>query len=187
MDDPSVWSDDEWDPDGGLGLDLKLGLSSELTLDLTVNPDFAQVEIDDQVVNLTRFPLYFPEKREFFLEKANLFRFGPPYNQLFYSRRIGLDDEGETLPIYYGARITGKVGSTEIGAFDMLQGSRNGIPERHFDVVRLKQDIGRSSVGGIFSRRGSGDGLAVLRVDAALTDQQGKSGEQQGRGRRSAT
>lgn len=150
-----AWSSDDWDPDGEAGLDVKLGLSSELTLDLTVNPDFAQVEIDDELVNLTRFPLFFPEKREFFLEKANLFRFGPGYNRLFYSRRIGLDDVGQTVPIYYGARLTGKIRSTEIGAFDMLQRGANGIPERRFDVVRLKQDIGRSSVGGIVTRRAS--------------------------------
>ena len=156
--DPEVWSSDEWDPDGEIGLDVKLGLSSELTLDLTVNPDFAQVEIDDELVNLTRFPLFFPEKREFFLEKANLFRSGPPYNLLFYSRRIGLDETGQTLPIYYGARLTGKIGSTEIGAFDMLQGSAHGAPQRRFDVVRVKQDVGRSSLGAMFLRRGSGDG-----------------------------
>lgn len=153
IDDEDVWVRDDWDPDGEIGLDVKYGLTSELTLDLTLNPDFAQVEIDDEIVNLTRFPIDFPEKREFFLEKANLFRFGPGYNQLFYSRRIGLDDEDQTVPIYYGARLTGKVGSTEIGAFDMLQKGRGG----HFNVVRLKRDVGRSSVGAMFSRRGSGD------------------------------
>jgi hypothetical protein len=151
--DPDGWAEDEWDSDGEIGLDAKLGLTSELTLDLTVNPDFAQVEIDDELVNLTRFPLYFPEKREFFLEKANLFRFGPGYNRLFYSRRIGLDGEGETLPIHYGARLTGKIGSTELGGMHMLQGKAHGVPEQQYSVARVKQDVGRSSVGAMYSRR----------------------------------
>ena len=166
--DPDVWADDDWDPDGEIGLDVKLGLSSELTLDLTVNPDFAQVEIDDELVNLTRFPLFFPEKREFFLEKANLFSFGPGYNQLFYSRRIGLDDVGETLPIYYGARLTGKIGSTEIGALDMVQGGARGVPQRRFDVVRLKQDVGRSSIGGIYARRGTENNLEPVNTSFGI-------------------
>jgi hypothetical protein len=155
LDDPDAWSQDEWDPEGEIGLDVKMGLTSALTLDLTVNPDFAQVEIDDELVNLTRFPLYFPEKRDFFLEKANLFRFGPGYNQMFYSRRIGLDESGQTLPIHYGARLTGKVSSTEIGGMHMVQGSARGVPEQQFTVGRIKQEIGRSSVGAMYTRRGT--------------------------------
>lgn len=138
----------DWDTDFEIGLDIKASLSSAFTLDLTVNTDFAQVEIDDELVNLTRFPLFFPEKREFFLERANLFRFGSPSNLLFYSRSIGLDAQGRTVPLRYGSRLTGRLGSTEIGFMDIEQSDAEGLPERRFDVLRVRQDVGsRSSIG----------------------------------------
>src|SRR5213075_1996935 len=94
--------------DGKFGLDAKLGVSPTLTADLTVNTDFAQVESDQQVINLTRFPLFFPEKREFFLESSGIFAFGAQGRaQLFYSRRVGLDTLGAPYPILAGARVTG--------------------------------------------------------------------------------
>ena len=109
------------------GLDAKISLSSALNLDITVNTDFAQVESDQEQVNLTRFPLFFPEKREFFLENAGLFRIGettrsfePASTLLFFSRRIGLSEDGDEIPIIGGARLTGKLGGTEIGAFHIV-------------------------------------------------------------------
>jgi len=102
------------------GLDIKYGLTSNLTLDLTLNTDFAQVEADDQQINLTRYSLFFPEKRVFFQEKSDIFDFSTVGgNNLFYSRRIGLY-EGNVVRIYGGARLTGKVGNWDMGFLDSL-------------------------------------------------------------------
>ena len=138
------------------GLDAKIALGSNLNLDLTVNTDFAQVEADEQQVNLTRFELFFPEKREFFLENAGLFEVGeknrpfdPKETVLFFSRRIGLSEDGDILPIRGGARITGKIGRTDVGAFHIRQEEVGGeSPEIGFSAVRLRRDVlARSSVG----------------------------------------
>ena len=99
--------------EGDIGLDVKYGVTAGLNLDLTINTDFAQAEVDDERVNLTRFPLFFPEKRDFFLENAGQFIVGATASNsqladLFFSRRIGLSDSGEHLPILGGARLTGK-------------------------------------------------------------------------------
>ncbi len=104
----------EWirkdEPELNAGLDIKYGLTSNMTLDLTLNTDFAQVEADDQMINLTRFSLFFPEKRQFFLERASIFDFNTGVsNTLFYSRRIGLNEE-EIIPIIGGARLIGRQG-----------------------------------------------------------------------------
>jgi hypothetical protein len=101
------------------GLDIKYGLTSNLTLDLTLNTDFAQVEADDQQINLTRFSLYFPEKRQFFMERASIFEvdFGRN-NQLFYSRKIGIYD-GEPVRIYGGVRLVGRLGDWDLGLLSM--------------------------------------------------------------------
>lgn len=130
---------------GRLGVDAKLGVSPTVTADLTVNTDFAQVEADQQVINLTRFPTFFPEKREFFLESSGLFDLGTPGRvQLFYSRRVGLDTAGAPVPILGGARIYGKAGPWAIGLMD----ARTGGDEQANDlVVRLGHDLlARSSV-----------------------------------------
>ena len=113
-----IEADDDTNGEFELGLDVKYGLTSNLTTDLTFNTDFAQVEADEEQVNLTRFSLFFPEKRPFFLEGAGLFDVGiprtsfrrPPPLLLFYSRRIGLAEE-HAVPIITGGKITGKVGS----------------------------------------------------------------------------
>jgi len=137
-------------------LDAKVALGSNLNLDVTVNTDFAQVEADQQQVNLTRFELFFPEKREFFLENAGLFQVGEafrpfeePQSLLFFSRRIGLSEDGDILPILGGARISGKVGATDVGAFHIRQQEvAGGPPATGFSAVRLRQDVlARSSVG----------------------------------------
>jgi hypothetical protein len=149
-----------------LGFDGKLALAPTLTLDFTVNTDFAQVEADRQVVNLTRFPLFFPEKRPFFLEAADQFEFGQQERlQVFYSRRIGLGPEGEPIPIVAGARVTGRVGRERIG----LLALRTGGDEDAVDVVaRIKHDIfSRGFVGAIVTAQG-GPGVPDTRRAAGV-------------------
>lgn len=159
---------DSWNTGGELGGDAKIGLSSNLTLDLTVNPDFAQVEVDDQLVNLTRFPLFYPEKRDFFLEKRDFFSFGSPMNRPFFSRRIGLGPTGQPVPIRYGGRLTGKVGRTELGVLEMEQGPEDGLPVQHFSVLRASRDVGtRSRLGFIGVRRDARDLLDAIGLDEA--------------------
>jgi len=134
------------------GIDLKYGLTSNLVLDLTANTDFAQVESDDQQVNLTRYSLYFPEKRLFFLERASVFDFGLGGNSnLFYSRRIGLSDDGEPVRILGGARLTGRLNKWDVGLLDMqtaplwqknLSGDRNMLlPSENFGAIRMRRQI----------------------------------------------
>ncbi len=105
------------------GVDAKLGITPTLTTDVTVNTDFAQVETDQQVINLTRFPFFFPEKRQFFLESSGLLDLGTPGRvQLFYSRRIGLDTSGAPVPILAGGRVYGRLGPWRIGVLDAQTG-----------------------------------------------------------------
>jgi len=161
------------------GMDLKYSLTPGLTLDLTYNTDFAQVEADVQQVNLTRFSLFFPEKRDFFLEKASLFEFGKrgfrgPEMLLFFSRRIGLEG-GREVPILGGGQLTGKVGALNVGALDIVTRETDDIPQAHFSVLRVKRDIfQRSSIGAIFTNRvdrGVGENRAVgVDADVWLTN-----------------
>ena len=126
------------------GLDVKIGLTSNLTADLTINTDFAQVEADDQQANLTRFSLFYPEKRLFFQERSSIFNFGfGTNNQLFYSRRIGLND-GQRVPILVGARLVGRVGLWDIGLLTMQTKaitSTDGValPSENMSVLRLRR------------------------------------------------
>lgn len=124
-----------------VGVDLKYPLTQTLTLDVTFNTDFAQVEADRAQINLTRFPLFFPEKRDFFLEGAGTFDLnfgGRPL--LFYSRRIGLSN-GEQIPIIAGARVVGKVDEYDIGVLDMQTGKKGNEPTTNYAVVRVKRSI----------------------------------------------
>jgi len=133
------------------GLDAKLAVSPTLTADFTAATDFAQVEADQQVINLTRFPFFFPEKRQFFLESSGLFDVGTPgRTQVFYSRRVGLDSAGNPVPIVAGGRLYGRVGSWRIGVLDVQTGG-----ERVNDaVVRVQHDLfARSYVGVIGALR----------------------------------
>jgi hypothetical protein len=152
--------------DPSVGLDAKLGLESGLVLDLTVNTDFAQVEADDEQVDLTRFNLFFPEKREFFLENAGIFEFGapqffgPPNILLFFSRRIGLQRTGfaeaQTVPMIGGARLTGRAGGQTVGVLNVVTGEKASLdaPVTNFAVGRIKRDIGqRSYIGAIVTHR----------------------------------
>ena len=148
------------DPDGNAGFDLKYNLTPSLTLDGTYRTDFAQVEVDDQQVNLDRFNLFFPEKRPFFLENAGFFSVGNPGEvDLFFSRRIGLNQAGEEIPIIGGGRASGKVGLWNVGLLDMQTEDQNLTPSNNFGVVRISRELpNRSAVGGIFvNRQGSGD------------------------------
>jgi len=132
----------------GFGFDAKVGLSSALNLDLTYNPDFSQAEVDDQVTNLQRFELYFPEKRQFFLENSGLFgNFGNTNINPFFSRRIGLD-----APVNAGARLSGKIGQDwRLGVMDMQTGSEGAYLTRNFFVTTIQKKIfSRSSIGAIF-------------------------------------
>jgi hypothetical protein len=156
---------DQLDRKGDIGLDVKWGVRPNLTADFTVNTDFAQVEADEEQVNLTRFDLFFPEKRPFFLENASMFQFGAPQQvDLFFSRRIGLAG-GLPIDILGGARLSGKVGSYNVGVLNMqtddavedLSG-RVISPANNFGVIRLQREVGRSNVGAIFvNRQGTGD------------------------------
>jgi hypothetical protein len=158
------------DSDGDGGVDLKLGLTEGLTADFTYNTDFAQVEEDEQQVNLTRFNVLFPEKREFFLEGQGIFAFGGVQTRprgggggqfqgnpipedvpiLFFSRRIGLH-EGREVPIDVGGRVTGKAGPYSIGLIDIRTSSNAavGVEGTNFGVVRIKRDILRRSAVGV--------------------------------------
>ena len=149
-----------------VGFDAKIGLSQSFNADLTFKTDFAQVEADQEVVNLSRFSLFFPEKRQFFTESAGIFDYsqnsgnlsGPGLLTLFYSRRVGLND-GREIPILAGARVTGRAGHTTIGAMNIETDRSSTTPRANYSAVRLKQDVfGKSSLGGILLNR-TGGGL----------------------------
>jgi uncharacterized protein DUF5916 len=141
---------------GDIGGDFKYTLTPSLTLDATVNTDFAQVEVDDQQVNLDRFTLFFPEKRPFFLENAGFFSVGNPGEvDLFFSRRIGIGDENQPISILGGGRVSGKAGAYNLGLLNMqTDDSEERLPSNNFSVVRLSRDLpNRSSIGGLFANR----------------------------------
>lgn len=124
------------------GFDIKYGITNNLTFDLTVNTDFAQVEADDQQVNLTRFNLFFPEKRQFFQERSGIFEFNTGENgRLFHSRRIGLSSTGEQVRILGGGRLTGRVGSWDIGLLNMQTDRYQNIDTENFGVLRLRREL----------------------------------------------
>ena len=164
--------------DGDVGVDVKYGITENLTADFTYNTDFAQVEVDEQQVNLTRFSLFFPEKREFFLEGRGIFDFarggvggsggalrrggsgggffgGGNAPTLFYTRRIGLEG-GAIVPILGGGRVTGKMGAFDVGALSIQTDDEavSGAEMTNFTVARVKRDIlRRSSIGALFTNR----------------------------------
>ncbi|MCZ6712226.1 MAG: DUF5916 domain-containing protein [Gammaproteobacteria bacterium] len=149
------------DYDEEFGIDVKYSLTRSLTLDATYNTDFAQVEVDELQVNLNRFSLFFPEKRPFFLENAGQFSVGSPREvELFFSRRIGVGNDGTPVPIDAGLRLSGKIGnSTNVGLLHMRSEAVDGIaPRNDYSVVRVNQELpNRSSIGAIFVNR-DGDG-----------------------------
>lgn len=155
----------EKDQDGNVGGDIKIGITPSLTFDATINTDFAQVEVDDEQINLTRFPLFFPEKRPFFLENAGTFSVGTPRAvELFFSRRIGIAD-GAAVPIIAGGRVTGKVGGLTVGALNVqtrrltrfdatTQQFAELAPHNNFSVARVLRELpNRSRIGAMFLSR----------------------------------
>ncbi|MSR19783.1 MAG: hypothetical protein EXR91_02225 [Gemmatimonadetes bacterium] len=165
--------DDVRSPDGDVGLDVKYGVTPSLNLDLTVNTDFSQAEVDNEQVNLTRFALFFPEKREFFLENANQFNVGTPNSlgriaDLFFSRRIGLTPAGTRVPILGGARLTGKVGSNNIALMDIQTREAFGQSGDNFLVARYSRDIfGVSEIGALVINKQADNGGHYNRTLAA--------------------
>jgi hypothetical protein len=163
-----------------VGLDARYGVTPGLNLDVTLNTDFAQIEVDEQQVNLTRFGLFFPEKRDFFLENSNLFTMGtgaafsstPVQTDLFFSRRIGLSDAGTPIPIIGGGRLAGKTGAHSIAVLDIQTDQMFAKPGDNFFVSRYSRDIfKRSRVGALFINKdsaGSEHYNRTLGVDANL-------------------
>ena len=155
-----------------IGGDLKYGLGHGLALDMTVNTDFAQAEVDEQQVNLTRFQLFFPEKRDFFLENSGQFTVGSQglerLMDLFFSRRIGLSDTGQPIGIRGGARLTGKVSGSNVAVMDLQTEENNGQPADNFLVARYSKDVNRrSKFGGLFMNKESMNSAKFNRVVAA--------------------
>ena len=177
---------DAFDNGRHVGVDLKYGVTPSLTLDVTAKPDFAQAEADEQQVNLTQFSLYYPEKREFFLENSGTFYFGdipresrlgnnrfqPPEEEmlLFFSRRIGLTSAGDPIPIEAGGRLTGRAGAYGVGLMTIETNPEGAAPADNYTVLRGRRDVlGASDVGAIFLSRqstASGDYNRVYGADA---------------------
>ena len=130
------------------GFDIKAAVLKSMTLDVTLNPDFSQVEVDQQVTNLTRFNIFFPEKRNFFLENADLFSdYGAPPIRPFYSRRIGLDNDGTPIPIIGGARLSGNISDKlRIGLMNMQTERKNDYPAQNYTAISLNQRVYERSV-----------------------------------------
>ena len=161
---------------GRAGLDVRLGLSSAIEADVTLNTDFAETEVDQQQFNFGRTALFFPEKRPFFLQRSQIFAFGDKDTTIpFFSRRIGLSGD-EPVPLDAGVKLTGRSGRTEFGALAVQTREAAGLPRTDFLVGRVKEDIGHSSyVGALFTdvERASGTGLPprsrTYGVDTVLT------------------
>ena len=159
-----------------IGGDIKYSLTPGLTLDMTYNTDFAQVEVDEQQVNLDRFNLFFPEKRPFFLENAGQFSVGSPGEvDLFFSRRIGIGTNGSLVPIIGGSRVSGKIGQTNVGLLSMFtdevpsESGEINIIKNNYSVARVNHDFAakRSSIGGVIvNRSGIGNDMDYNRVFA---------------------
>jgi hypothetical protein len=140
---------------GEIGGDVKFGVTPSLTLDLTYNTDFAQVEVDEQRTNLTRFPLFFPEKRPFFLENAGIFSAGTPQAvDLFFTRRIGIDTLGQPVPIVGGGRLTGRIGPFTVGGLQIF------TEHQAYSVLRVARELAARSRIGV---------IAVQRMATATT------------------
>ncbi len=151
-----------------VGLDVKYSVTSNLVLDLTANTDFAQVEADSQQLNLTRFSLFFPEKRQFFQERGSIFEFSTGgLSRLFHSRQIGLN-EGEPVRLLGGARLVGRIGKTDLGFLNMQTASTATFDAENFGVIRVRRQVFNrfSNVGGIATTRIGGGGSYNVAVGA---------------------
>ena len=176
-----AWRDvtgQEVDTPVDVGIDLNYSLTSSIRAALTVNTDFAETEVDRRRVNLTRFPLFFPEQRDFFLEGASVFDFSPlSFVRPYFSRQIGLAD-GRAVPIVYGARLAGQAGAYDLGFLQVRTGRQDAQPTEDFTVGRIKRNLLRqSTLGVIYTRRATASLLGepdprdrhTLGVDAALS------------------
>jgi hypothetical protein len=156
------------------GVDVKWGFGRGLSLDATVHTDFAESDVDEQQVNLSQFSLFLPEKREFFLENAGIFEFGPrdvftsPVMRLFFSRRIGLTADGQPVPIDWGARLTGREGPWSLGVLDAQTAAPGGGEGESWGVLRVKRRFGERLSLGILSTRyaAAGEENSVYAADA---------------------
>ena len=157
--------------DGNLGGEVKFQVTQGLTLDATYNTDFAQVEVDDQQLNLTRFSLNFPEKRPFFLENAGFFSVGAGGADLFFSRRIGIAS-GQPVPITGGARLSGRAAGLNVGLLHIRTGGETGLQDAlGYSVARIAKELpNRSRVGGLLVNKSGADGdfNRTFAVDAAI-------------------
>lgn len=177
-----------------VGGDLRVGVTKDLTADITANTDFAQVEADQEIVNLERFPISFPEKRQFFTESAGIFEFGSSGSSLlgdggggggsgrgliplFYSRRVGLED-GHEIPILGGGKLTGRAGSYSIGLMNITTGKARydtdegpvDVPRQNFTAFRIKRPVlAQSSIGAIVLNRDGASENRSAGVDGAFT------------------
>ena len=158
--------------------DLKWQVTSTLTADLAANPDFAQTEVDAQQVNLTRFSLFFPEKRQFFIEGADslrmgvgLLHFGPPPLEMVYTRNIGLSNAGTPIAIPVGAKLTGKAAGFDVGVLNAQTDGTSTQPGENFSIARVRKEVlGRSYVGAIATnRQGGGARNTLVGADARFT------------------
>lgn len=163
------------------GVDLFYNLTPDLRANLTVNTDFAQTEVDQRLVNLTRFPLFFPEKRDFFLDGSTFFNFYLPRNnqssvavQPFFSRRIGLDEDGVPQKVDVGAKLTGQMGDQDVGILHVRTGEDGDVVGEDFTVLRVRRRIlTQSYVGALYTRRdgrgvGAAENLQTAGIDFRL-------------------
>jgi len=169
-------ADPDTDVDGEVGMDVKYSITPSMTLDLSYNTDFAQVEVDNEQVNLDRFNLFFPEKRPFFLENAGQFSVGSPGEvDLFFSRRIGIGEDGQVVPIVGGARLSGKLNKTYVGLLSMftedVQNSDISIERNNFSVARVNHQFKpRSFIGAAVMNRESMGGLSENALPTTQLD-----------------
>ena len=163
------WEGEARRTDGGL--DLKWGITPGLTADFTWNTDFAQEEVDDLQINFSRFSLRFPEKRQIFLEGQRNFQFGERRDaDIVFTRRIGLSDDGEAVPILGGGRLSGRQGAYTLGLMGMATAATGDLPAERFTVARMRRDLfSRSTVGAVFTDRSGGGAFnRVVGVDTSL-------------------
>ena len=161
-----------WDRDGDAGVDLKWGVTSSLLLDASYRTDFSQVEVDEQQINLTRFSLFFPEKRQFFLESPASFQVGLGAVEAqrrdlvpFFTRRIGLSSSGQPIPVIGGLRLTGRAGSNGVGLLSMQTDGFDGDPGANFTAARIRRDLtSTAAVGGFYFGRETTDSSSFNRV-----------------------
>ena len=156
-------SDKDIDDITTVGLDVKYNITSNMTLDLTTNTDFAHIESDREVINLSRFDIYYPEKREFFLEGSDTFDFTQGGTRLFYSRRIGITPDRQDQRILGGAKLTQKAGSYRLGVLTMQTEDKSGYPGANYSIIRAKKDVLEQSYIGF---------LATNKVDNDKHDNQ---------------